>query len=110
MPNVKLFIDDRHGVGQRDALIALLPDLRAQLCVALAVEPAACQLAVIAVAGLADQPQINAELHLMPRAIRLSELLRDLAQTLRRCVQAATGLSVAVRIAAQEPASYIALK
>lgn len=110
MPNVKFFVDDRHGAGPRDALIALLPDLRAQFCAALEVEPAACQLAVIAVAGLADQPQINAELHLMPRATRPPELLRDLAQRLRAQVQAATGLSVAVRIAALDPASYIALK
>ncbi len=110
MPNVKLFVDEARYPSVRQGLAALLPELRDMLCATLAVDHAACQFAVIPVMGLPDQPQINAELHLLPRSERTPQMLRAAAEALRDRLQAETGLHAAVRIAALDPGSYIALK
>jgi hypothetical protein len=110
MPNVKLFVDETQYGAVRQDLAALLPELRSMLCAALWVELAACQLAVIPVQGLPDQPPINAELFLLPKAERTPAVLRAAALDLQARLLAATGLHAAVRIALLDPASYIALK
>lgn len=110
MPNVKLYVDETRYPEVQRSLAAVLPELRDMLCAALSVDLAACQFAVIAVLGLPDQPQINAELHLLPRTERTPEVLRHAAQELRARLKAATGLHAAVRIAALDPGTYIALK
>ncbi|TGD42596.1 hypothetical protein EEB11_12635 [Pseudotabrizicola sediminis] len=110
MPNVKLFIDEAHYQSLHSGLVALLAPLRDMLCAALSVDHAACHIAVIPVIGLPDQPQINAELSYLPRPERTPTLLRQVAQEVRSQLHSATGLPVAVRIAALDPASYIALK
>lgn len=110
MPNLKIYVDESRWPEARPGLAALLPELRALLCAALAVEPAACQLAVIPVLGLADQPAVNAELHLMPRPERTRAALTDVAERLRDRIGAATGLHAALRIAALDPETYLALK
>ncbi|NEX46644.1 hypothetical protein [Pseudotabrizicola algicola] len=110
MPNVKLYIDQSQYGAVGPQVEALLPDLREMLCTALSVGHAACQIAVIPVAGLHDQPQINAELHVLPRAERTPALLRQMALDLRTRLNAATGLEVAVRIASLDPETYITLK
>jgi hypothetical protein len=110
MPNVKLYVDEARYPAIRQGLADLLPELRDMLCAALSVELAACQFAVIPVLGLPDQPLINAELHLLPRTERTPEVLRAAATQLRARLRAATGLHAAVRIAALDPGTYIALK
>ncbi|MEO5619804.1 MAG: hypothetical protein ABIQ85_02710 [Cypionkella sp.] len=110
MPNVKLFVDRTQYPALQHSLAALLPELREMLCAALWVELAACQFAVIPVMGLPDQPPINAELFLLPRAERTPAVLRQAAEDLRARLLAATGLHAAVRIALLDPDSYIALK
>jgi hypothetical protein len=110
MPNVKFFVDEAQYPAVRQSLAALLPELRDMLCQTLLVDVAACQFAVIPVLGLPDQPPINAELHLLPRAERTPAVLRQAATDLRDRLHAATGLHAAVRIMALDPASYIALK
>lgn len=110
MPNVKFFIDETRYPQVRQILAALLPDLRKLFCAALSVEPSACQIAVIPVLALPDQPQINAELHILPNPGRTPALIRQLAGDLRARLHEATGLSVAVRIATLDPTTYVALK
>lgn len=110
MPNVKLYVDRGHYPAVEGGIAALLPELRDMLCAALAVDHAACQVAVIPVMGLPDQPQINAELHVLPRESRTPAALRQVAADLRALVAGATGRHVAVRIAMLDPATYIALK
>lgn len=110
MPNVKLYVDgSRYPAAQAD-LAALLPDLRDMLCERLSVGHAACQIAVIPVLGLPDQPLINAELHVLPRSERTPALLRQVAQDLRAHLHSATGLTVAVRITSLDPDTYLTLK
>lgn len=110
MPNVKLFVDETQYRAVGPGLVALLPGLRDMLCETLSVGHAACQIAVIPVLGLPDQPLINAELHVLPRSERTPALLQQMAQDLRAHLHSATGLTVAVRIASLDPETYITLK
>jgi len=110
MPNVKIFVDDTRYASMQEALSALLPDLRTFLCSSLMVDNAACQLAVIPVMGVPDQPQVNVEIHLMPRPERTRASIIDLADGLRDVLGKATGQHVAVRVTTLDPASYLALK
>lgn len=111
MPNLKLYVEEALLATHKPALVAALAPLRARLCAALDVPPAACQLAIVAVAGLADQPPVNVELALMPRPERSRERLTDLAAAIRADLSPRLGgAPVAVRISALDPQSYIALK
>ncbi|MTH33675.1 hypothetical protein GL279_03600 [Paracoccus limosus] len=110
MPNLKLYVDDSRYDEARAGLSALLPDLRQVLCEQLEVTPDACQLAVVPVLALPDQPGINAELHIMPRPSRTRERLEGVGETMRDMLAACSGLSVAVRIAQLDSATYVALK
>lgn len=110
MPNLKLFVDEAQYPAVQAPLAAQLPELRALLCAGFGVEAAACQLAVIPVLALADQPAINAELHLLPKPDRTRAVIETMAARLRDRIAAATGLPVAVRIATLDAATYVALK
>lgn len=110
MPNVKIYVDERHSTAVAPKLTAALPGLRALLCGRLAVEASACQIAVLSVLGLEDQPQVNAELLILPRPERTAERIRAVAEDVRAHLGAVTGLHVAVRIAMLNPATYQALK
>ena len=87
MPNLKIHVEEALWHERGAALRAALPEIRALLCDRLSVPPGACQLALIPVWGLDGQPQINAELHILPRPERTPDLLRALAADLRRAIQ-----------------------
>ncbi|MGA0542400.1 hypothetical protein [Neotabrizicola sp. VNH66] len=110
MPNVKFFVDEARYPAVQADLSALLPELRDMLCTGFGVDRAACQLAVIPVLGLPDQPAINAELHLLPKPDRTRATIESMAGRLRDRVAGVTGLHVAVRIATLDAATYVALK
>lgn len=110
MPNLKIFVDETQYPDLQHGLSALLPGLRDQLCAAFAVEPPACQLAVIPVLGLPDQPAINVELNILPRPERTRDAVTAAAARLRETIGAATGRHVAVRIALLDAQGYVALK
>ena len=110
MPNIKIYIDEACYDAVRPAVSGLLPELREMLCEGLEVAPAACQFAVLPVLALPDQPRINAELHLMPRPSRTRDRLEQVAAGLRDNLSRVSGLTVAVRIAQLDAATYVALK
>lgn len=110
MPNVKFYIDARNCPAARETVARMLPDLRTLICESLEVPEAACQFAVIEVAGMDDQPAINTELQLLAGPARTPEYLRCVAERLRDALARATGLSVAVRMASFDPQTYVALK
>jgi len=110
MPNLKIYIDEIHYPQLRDGLAAALDDLRAILCARLEVTPEACQLAVLPVMAIPGQPELNAELHLMPRPTRTRERLQEVGTAIRDRLGAASGFGVAVRIAQLDPGTYLALK
>lgn len=110
MPNVKFYVDARNGPAASETISGMLPALRDLICETLEVPLAACQFAVINVAGMDDQPAINTELQLLPGPARTPEYLRCVAQQLRNELAQATGLSVAVRMSSLDPHTYVALK
>ncbi len=110
MPNVKIFVDHK-VLSEREAQmdVALSP-LREAICAALSVDHTACQLAVLPVRGLSDQPQANMEIHYMPTPVRTPQMMTAACQTFASIVEAALGTHIAVRAAALDPVTYIALK
>ncbi len=110
MPNIKIFVDETDYPALRERFAALLPDLRRLACSAFVVEAPACQLAVLPILGLPDQPRINVELHLLPKPARTRETLVAAAGRLREAIVAATGRHVAVRIVLLDAETYVALK
>lgn len=110
MPNIKVYIDEARYDDIRPSVADLLPQLRALTCDRFNVDPSACQIAVLPVLALPDQPAINVEFHILPRADRSREILQDIAKAVRDCIGTACGLTVAVRIATLDPATYVAMK
>lgn len=110
MPNIKIYVDDSRYDALRQRLSDMLPDLRTLICRELQVAPAACQFAVVPVLGLAGQPSINAELHVLPHPLRTRRHLSDMGAALRDRLAQVSGLEVAVRIALLDAATYVALK
>lgn len=109
MPNAKIYVDQTVWTRRED-IVALLPQLRDLFCHRLSVGPAACQLAVLPVYGLTDQPLINVELHILPAPDRTRELLASLAAAIRQLLAAVVAEKIAVRIATLDPQTYVALK
>ena len=110
MPNLRLSIDRDAPADVRARLAAGLVDVRAILIDRLPAERAACQLAVVEVAALPDQPGINAELFVLPNAQRTRARLEEVGAALRDHLHALTGLTVAVRIAHLDPDTYVAVR
>ncbi|UJW77575.1 hypothetical protein [Rhizobium sp. SL42] len=110
MPNLKIYVDETIFDWTRPRLSDALEPIRALLCDAFRVEPQACQLAVIPVLGLPDQPQVNIELLIFPRAERTGEAIRVAGERLRSLLASATDARVAVRISQLDPLTYVALK
>lgn len=110
MANVKIFMD--HAlVVQKDAVIdGLLAEVRSLVSTRLQVAESACQLAVVAVRGLPDQPAVNVEIHLLPKADRTTEKLRSVCEAIRDLVATATAARTAIRCALLDGETYIALK
>lgn len=110
MPNMKIYIDEALPEASVKSLQSVLLPIREMLCADLKVDRSACQFAVLQVAGLSDQPQVNVELMILPKPDRTQETVRDVCRKLREIVIEASGLPVAVRAAALDPQTYIALK
>ncbi|MBP1847581.1 hypothetical protein J2046_005865 [Rhizobium petrolearium] len=110
MPNMKIYVDETLPEASVTSLKSALLPIREMLCVELKVDTSGCQFAVLRVAGLSDQPQVNVELMILPKPDRTQETIRDVCRKLREMVAEASGLRVAVRAAALDPQTYIALK
>lgn len=110
MPNVKIFVDETLYPACQPALRAALGPLRDMLCKELQVDFAACQLAVLPVDGLPDQPPVNVELSILPRPERTRALILSVCGQVRALLGQATGAHVAVRVTSLDPETYIALK
>jgi hypothetical protein len=110
MPNVKLFVDGGLLADCGAALDAVLVPLRDLLCARLNVGPQAVHIVILPVRGLADQPPVNLELHILPRPERTQALIQDLCAAIRDMISAVTTRPTAVRCAMLDPATYVALK
>lgn len=110
MPNLKLYFDDTDSPQDSTRLQALLVPLRDLLCQSLNATPEACQIALVPVRGVPNQPAVNAELTILQHPDRTPERLRSVAAELRGAIDAAVGLHTAVRISIENPTSYVTLK
>ncbi|WP_284757031.1 hypothetical protein [Agrobacterium sp. fls2-241-TYG-188a] len=110
MPILKIHIDfDRHPKATA-AIRGALEPLRATLCRELAVDVSACQISVINIFGLDDQPQVNTEMFLLPRPERTRERITEVCKLIQKTMSETTGLHVAVRSNMLDPQTYVAVK
>jgi hypothetical protein len=79
-------------------------------CHELAVPTSACQLAIIGVIGLPDQPQANMEFQYLATSERTPERIRQVCSAFRDLLTAAMGVTTAVRATPLDPLTYVALK
>ena len=111
MPNMKLYVDETLWPAQAEGLRQALAPMRDLLCRELNVPVAACQLAIVPVWGMADQPSLNIELSILPRPERTRTKLEGVGRDLRALLAPLiTEAAVAVRISALDPETYVALK
>ena len=110
MPNMKVFIDDALPEGCRVSLQSALLPIREMLCRELNVDKSACQFAILPVIAMSDLPRINVELMLLPKPERSHELVMEVSRKLQNMETEITGVHAAVRTAALDPETYVALK
>lgn len=110
MPNVKLFVDETVFNDRKDALAAFLPVLRGAICDQLAVPVGAVQLVVVPVLGVADQTQVNMEIHYLAAPGRTKQVVTDACAALRELVADVVGAPPAMRAMPLDPETYVALK
>lgn len=110
MPNVKIYVDETVWSERSGPLKATLAPIRDLLCTELKVDVSACQLALLPVCGLPDQPAINLEMMILPRPERTRDTITALAGKLQALLMQAGAARTAVRTAALDPETYVALK
>lgn len=110
MPNLKIYVDEAVDAKGRQNLRNGLSDLRDMLCLELSVPVGACQLNIVTVTGLPDQPLVNAEIQILGKPERTQEMVTAVCQKLQRILTEASGTSAAVRASALDPETYVALK
>lgn len=110
MPNIKIYIDTKAHPKAEAAIAEILPQFRDLLCESLLVGPSACQMAILSVQALQDQPDVNVELMILPSPHRTRDVLEKLGKEIQSLLNGVTGLHIAVRVAQLDPASYVALK
>ena len=108
MPNLKVYID--RDVRDGGLPVEARKDLRNVLIDRLGAPPAACQIAVLPVQGLPDQPAANIELALMPGPERTVEVLTELGQALQSVIRQHAEVDSAFRCTLLDPESYVTLK
>ena len=110
MPNLKIYLEQPLWQSHGAVLCAALPALRDLLMRELEVPEAACQLAILPIHGLPDQPQCNVEFSFLMQSVRTPDRIREVCGVIRAHVGAIIGTPTAVRAMPLDPASYTALK
>lgn len=110
MPNMKLFVDQDLLAARHAEISAQLAPLRDLACQQLSVPASACQLAVIGVMGLPDQPLANLEFQYLALSERTPEKIRHVCAAFRDFLARPLGVPAAVRATPLDPATYVALK
>lgn len=110
MPNVKIFVNQTVFETRRTEIDSMLSKLRDSLCVELSVPVSACQLAVIPVLGMLDQPQANMEIQYLGNAERTPEMITVACKVFSEIIAPAVGSLPAVRATSLDPNTYVALK
>lgn len=110
MPNLKIFMDETVFGQHRQAMIQALEPIRDSICLHLGVPKAACQLAIIPVVGLPDQPAINVEIQILPSLDRPRTRIEAFGSEVKDILSATAGVPVAFRCAQHDPSTYVILR
>ena len=110
MPNIKLFVDHQLLAARHAEISAQLAPLRELACHLLSVPASACQLAVIAVIGLKDQPLANMEFQYLATAERTPERIGQVCAAFSSFLTVPLGVTPAIRSTPLDPTTYVALK
>lgn len=110
MPNVKIFVDEHLLALRKSDIEAALGPLRQLLCDELKVPASACQIAVLPVIGLEDQPLANMEFQYLATPERTPDRIREACVVFRNFLASPLGEPLAVRATPLDPATYVALK
>jgi hypothetical protein len=110
MPLVKIHVEHALWQERREEIAGTLKPIRAMLCETFKVETTLCQLAVIPVWGVDDQAPVAAELQILPKADRTTEVIRSACSQLRDMLSGAAGSKVVIRSTQLNPETYLALK
>lgn len=110
MPNIKLFVDQDLLAARNTEIRALLGPLRDVACLELSVPASACQLAVIGVMGLDDQPLANMEFQYLATPERTPEKIHQVCARFQDFLIASLGVKAAIRATPLDKATYVALK
>ena len=110
MPNLKIFMDETVFGQHRQAMIQVLEPIRDSICLHLGVPEAACQLAIIPVIGLSDQPAINVEIQILPSPDRSRSQIQALGSKVKDILSATACVPVAFRCAQHDPSTYVILR
>jgi hypothetical protein len=110
LPNIKIYVNESVLTVRKPELIAALEPLREMIIGHLDVPKSACQLAIVSIVGLEDEPALNVEMHVMPGGKRTQKSLEALGAAIQGMLNEATGSKVAFRCAQLDPGTYVTLK
>lgn len=107
---MKPFVDQDLLAARQTEISAQLAPLRDLACRELCVPASACQLAVVSVIGLPDQPLANLEFQYLALPERTPEKICQVCAVFRDFLAPLLGSAPAVRATPLDLASYVALK
>jgi hypothetical protein len=83
LPNIKIYVNESVLTVRKPELIAALEPLREMIIGHLDVPKSACQLAIVSIVGLEDEPALNVEMHVMPGGKRTQKSLEALGAAIQ---------------------------
>jgi hypothetical protein len=110
MPNIKVYIDEDIFAAHKTAVTQTLVPLRDSVVRHLGAPQSACQVALVPVVALKDQPTANIEMHIMPHPDRTREVITAMGAEIQTILRDVIGAPIAFRCVQLDPATYVALK
>ncbi|WP_422367479.1 hypothetical protein [Pelagibius sp.] len=110
MPNVKIQVEEATLAEQRHKVLEVLDPLRQLICEKMGVPASACQIVVIPVMGLPDQPVANMDMFYISREGRTRDMVEGACVAFRALLESALDNKVAVRAIGFDQQTYLSLK
>lgn len=110
MPLLKVYVDALLWSERGEVMRKSLTEIHSYLCETFKVDASVCQILVIPLHGLPNQPLIAAEIQFMSKSERTRELILSAGDQLRRMLGGDWSESVVIRITQLDPERYIAIK
>lgn len=110
MPNVKILVDESVLAERREQVRSTLGPLRDLICEQMHVPASACQIVVIPVIGLPDQPCANMDMFNISREGRTRNMVESACAAFQTLLETALEGKVAVRAIGFDQNDYVSLK